>query len=155
MASPWKLSCFFSSLRFATDVLGSSLQGLWMWWVGSLEGPLEPPHSYLTGRCGPNLAPSSPYKPLHGVASHCLLLLKNLLHFHQVIISSQHAPFYNTCSIYGDTSSAGHVVRIRAPAMTILPCSFYLWLGRFRTRSNVLPKTEQVKKVPSFSYGHP
>ena len=154
MASPWKLSCFFSSLRFATDILGSSLQGLclwWMWWVGSLEGPLEPPHCYLTGRCGPDLALSPPYKTLHSVASHCLLLLKHLLHFHRVIISSQHAPFYNICSIYGDTSSPRHMVRIWAPAMTVLSCSFYLWLGRFSTRSSVLPKKEQVKKVPSFS----
>ena len=103
MASPRKLACFFSSRRFATDVLGSSLQGLslWqMWWVGFFEGPLEPPHCYLTGRHGPDFALSSPYKPLHCVASHGLLLLKNLLHFHRVMISSQHAPVYNICSIY-------------------------------------------------------
>ena len=101
----------------------------------------------------PCTLPPPPYKPLHGVASHCLLLLKNLLHFHRVIISSQHAPFYNIWLIYGDTSSPGHMVRIWAPAMTVLSCSFYLWLGRFSTRSSVLPKKEQVKKSSFFFLG--
>ena len=153
MASPRKLACFFchwcpreqpSGAESLADVMSG------VFWGSSRASPLLPDRETWPRLCTllPIQAPPLCCLPRPPAAKEPSPFSSG---DDKLTACSRLQHLLNLC----DRSSPGHVVWIRAPAMTILSSPFNLWLGRFSTRSSVLSKKEQVKNVPSFSYGHP
>lgn len=142
-ASPWKLSCFFSSLWFATDGLWGSLQMLTLWWAWGMrfsEGPLEPPHWYQEGAIWP---PPHTLLPIQFPPPELHPIQKNPFLFNQVLTSSQQALSPTSAWYMGHILALAHgqnVCCFTASVVTVLSHSFSRWLGRFRNRLHVLPK---------------
>lgn len=141
--SPWKVSLLLCPL-----VVGcwrplwqpSGADCGWALWVGSPEGPREPPIWYLTGKMWPNFTPSVsiqfPPPVLHLSTSCCWRTLPFL------VTSSHQALLYNTCSVYGTRCYPGTWWECELLPSLALSFHSILFLIKVRlsNRSSVVPK---------------